>query len=88
MFKLLREQGGVRDFETKFRNKSGEIGDLLVSAEVIDLAGEQYLLSLMQDITDRKLAEEALRASEDKFKYIFDHSMIGNPSRSPPERSA
>jgi PAS domain S-box-containing protein len=29
------------------------------------------------DITERKLAEQAISESEDKFKYIFDHSVIG-----------
>jgi PAS domain S-box-containing protein len=29
------------------------------------------------DISERKRAEEDLRESEDKFKYVFDHSVIG-----------
>jgi PAS domain S-box-containing protein len=32
---------------------------------------------LSTDITERKLAEDALRESEDKFKYVFDHSVAG-----------
>lgn len=34
-------------------------------------------LSSARDITKRKQMEEALRVSEDKFKYVFDHSVIG-----------
>ena len=30
-----------------------------------------------QNITERKYAENALRESEEKFKYVFDHSLIG-----------
>jgi PAS domain S-box-containing protein len=32
---------------------------------------------IIRDITARKRAEETLRQSEDKFKYVFDHSVIG-----------
>jgi PAS domain S-box-containing protein len=37
----------------------------------------QYFLTIIQDITQRRNQEEALRESEDKFKYVFDHSVIG-----------
>jgi PAS domain S-box-containing protein len=37
----------------------------------------QYLAGYTIDITERVRAEEALRESEDKFKYIFDNSVIG-----------
>jgi len=77
MFKLLREQGGVKDFETQFRKKSGEIGDLLVSAEVIDLAGEQFLLSLMQNITERKRAETELYIALEKYRVLFESFPLG-----------
>jgi len=34
-------------------------------------------LNFASNITKRKLAENALLESEDKFKYIFDHSIVG-----------
>jgi PAS domain S-box-containing protein len=34
-------------------------------------------LSSGEDITERRRMEEALRESEDKFKYVFDHSADG-----------
>ena len=56
----LLERGSVRDFETRFRTKSGQIGELLASAELIELAGERYMLALMHDVTARKRAEADL----------------------------
>jgi PAS domain S-box-containing protein len=35
------------------------------------------ILAVGIDITELRQTEEALRESEDKFKYIFDHSVVG-----------
>ncbi len=35
------------------------------------------IMGLSRDITDNKLAEKALRESENKFKHVFDYSVIG-----------
>ncbi len=58
MVELLQKLGRIQDFETKFRRKSGEIRDVRVSAEVIEVAGERYILGLTHDITERKRALE------------------------------
>ena len=58
MVRILQDQGRIQDFETRFRRKSGEIGDVSVSAEVIEVAGQQYILGLTNDITERKRAKE------------------------------
>src|SRR5262249_40144207 len=52
--------GRVRDFESKFRRKDGQIRIGLGSAELIDVNGELCVLSVIADITERKMAEEAL----------------------------
>ena len=56
--RLLQEQGMVREFEFKFKHKNGEIGTALNSAEIIEIGGRPHLLSISQDITLRKKAEE------------------------------
>ena len=57
---LLVTNGNVRDLETKFRRRDGQIRTGLGSAELIELNGEQCALSVIVDITERKLAEEAM----------------------------
>ena len=45
---------------------------------VFDQAGQVKQLAILgTDITDRKQMEDTLRESEDKFKYVFDNSVIG-----------
>jgi PAS domain S-box-containing protein/diguanylate cyclase (GGDEF)-like protein len=47
------------------------------SSELITLAGEPHLLTIMLDITDKKNAEEALKESESRFRNAFEASAIG-----------
>jgi PAS domain S-box-containing protein len=71
MFKLLKKNGRVRNEEIKFRSKSGKILTWLFSAEPITIRGEECLIGVSTDITERKLMEEELRESEDKFSKAF-----------------
>jgi PAS domain S-box-containing protein len=49
------------------------------SANILDKDGKTVIATIAQgnDITESKHASEILRESEDKFKYVFDHSVIG-----------
>jgi two-component system, cell cycle sensor histidine kinase and response regulator CckA len=67
MVEILKKQGRVKDFETRFRWKSGEIGDVLFSGEVIEVAGQQYLLGLTHDITERKRADKERKKLEQQL---------------------
>jgi PAS domain S-box-containing protein len=58
--KQLLEKGNVGDFEVRFRRKDGQIRTGLGSAELIEVEGESCALSVIADITERKLAEELL----------------------------
>ncbi len=70
----MRETGRVRDLEIQWRIKSGEVRIGQVSAEIIQLGGEQCIVSIVQDVTDRKKAEEAKRKSEERFAKAFHGS--------------
>ena len=74
---ILQREGRVKDFETRFRWKSGEIGDVLFSGEVIEVAGQQYLLGLTHDITERKRTEEERRRLEDRLQRAEKMEALG-----------
>ena len=56
----LHEKGNVRNLEVLLRRKDGQIRTSLGSAELIEVNGEPCALSVIADITERKLAEEAI----------------------------
>lgn len=73
----LSRTGKVRNFETQFRTKSGDTIYAIVSASIIELNGVEHVLSVTSDITQRKIAEKALKDSEQKFRNIFEYSVAG-----------
>ncbi|MCM2359013.1 MAG: PAS domain S-box protein [Geobacteraceae bacterium] len=77
MVKTLNEGGKVRDCEVNFRDKAGKILVGLYSAEIVEIKGEQYLLSLVNDVTERKRTEERLQESEERYRRIVETSREG-----------
>jgi len=73
----LLEQGTLRNLEIHYSTKSGEPRDALVSLDLIELGSQPCVIVMMNDITERKRAEEALRESEERFTKIFRNSPIG-----------
>ncbi len=71
------QQGCVRNKELKIATKNG--GQLygLFSVDVIETDGQKYLLNTMVDITGRKLAEELLKESEDRWSSALECSGNG-----------
>jgi PAS domain S-box-containing protein len=57
----IGKQGYARDQEVHIRGRSGQTAVIQLSVESLDLSGERCLLTVGQDITERKKAEEDLR---------------------------
>lgn len=61
--KRLKAEGSIQNYETRLRNRQGVIRTVLASAEVIDVGGEQCILTAMVDLTEKKRLEaQFLRA--------------------------
>jgi PAS domain S-box-containing protein len=65
VIRQLLADGSIRNLETRYRHKSGDLRDVIISLELIELAGihEPVLIALITDVTDRKrLESQFLRA--------------------------
>jgi PAS domain S-box-containing protein len=60
--------GEAVTFETQHRRKDGTVFPVEIRAGMFQQADRRFRLSLARDISDRKLAEETLRAKEDALQ--------------------
>lgn len=60
MIQMLKEDGEVRNLELNFKDKEGKAIWGLYSATTIEINGEQLLLSMVNDMTERKRTAEEI----------------------------
>lgn len=72
----VREHGNAR-YESLHVRKDGSRVPVEVSSQLIDYDGQPAILSVARDISARKQAEEALKASERLYRIIFENSPVG-----------
>jgi PAS domain S-box-containing protein len=73
LFNAMQGSGRLRDFEHRLRKKSGEISYMLMSAELVRYEGEQYIITMGTDITERKQMEASLRQSEELLRVTLSN---------------
>ena len=56
----IQQTGRVQSADIKLRGKNGALHDCLLSADTVEINGERCVLSVMQDITERKRTETEL----------------------------
>lgn len=66
-----KEAGRVAAFETLVRHKNGTARNAVLSSEVIEIEGERSILIALNDVTEQRQSEEALRESEERFYKAF-----------------
>lgn len=68
LVELVRAQGSINDFVATFRRKDGSHFPGSISTNAFPVNGKNYLLSVVRDISERKNAEDALKAAHDKLE--------------------
>jgi diguanylate cyclase (GGDEF)-like protein/PAS domain S-box-containing protein len=74
LIQRLRDAGFVRNQEVRLRKKTGEIRHAAISMELIDIDGEPCVMTIADDITERRQAEDALKESEARYRDLLEHA--------------
>jgi len=64
MLQLLGKVSITKGLSTKFKTRSGEIREVNLSAELIELDGDPCVLAVTQDVTEAKRMENQLRQAQ------------------------
>jgi len=74
----IQEKGRILNHTTQYKRKSGEILDILYSADMITLDSRPYLQVITSDISEQKRMEKSLRQSEFFFKESQRAAFVGS----------
>lgn len=70
-------RGEKENFRFRHRLANGEVRDVEVSTAIIGLDTGRNLISIVQDVTEKKKAEKALQVSEERWKFALEGSGEG-----------
>ena len=74
LIQKLSRDGSARDFKTNLRARDGTRRVCLISAELIELDDEQWMLAITRDITEQERAREQLRVATEQLRT--DHEEL------------
>ena len=76
----IKEKGEIRNYEIRFKSRGGGIKQTSVNAQLVYNAEGRpdHIDGILCDITERKLAEEAIRHSEEELNYAQRIAKMGS----------
>ena len=73
----LRAEQTVHGMELRCRNKAGEIRTCRFSSRIVPIGGMPHILTTIEDITEYKKAQEAIRESGERYRLILENAHEG-----------
>jgi PAS domain S-box-containing protein len=74
----IQHQGYVNNYELQLKRSNGELFWALLTARLFNFRGENAIITTLIDITDRKQAEEKLRANQERLAEALTVARLGN----------
>ena len=73
----LAESGRYGPYEKEYIHKSGRLVPVRLQGRLVEMEGEPFIWSSVEDISELRAATEELRASEEKFRTIYNQAPMG-----------
>lgn len=77
LISLLKEKGAVDRYPVQFKRKDGSPYDTLLSISIININNQLRIQALVEDVPERKQAVEALRKSEQQYRFLVETANEG-----------
>jgi|GEM_PF-1672148 len=73
----LRTVGRYGPYEKEYIHKDGHLVPVRLMGQQVEQDGEQLIWSFVEDISERRQAQESLRKSEERYRAFFENVRIG-----------
>lgn len=73
----LRKKHFVQGMELRCRSKAGEIRTCRFSSSTVSIDGMPHILSTIEDVTEQKRAQEAIRENGERYRLILENASEG-----------